>query len=38
MFGIGVLLVVATVILLFYPRKTREEELASAAVKEVSFH
>lgn len=33
-FGIGVLLIVATVILLFYPRKTREEELANAAVKQ----
>ena len=34
-FGIGVLLIATTVILLFYPRKTKEEELASVAVKQV---
>ncbi|KAK3699429.1 hypothetical protein QZH41_018590 [Actinostola sp. cb2023] len=33
--GIGVLLVLITIVMLFYPRKTREEELAGSSARKV---
>ncbi|XP_048588831.1 transmembrane protein 218 [Nematostella vectensis] len=34
-FGIGVLLIVVTLVMLFYPRKTRQEELGGRSSKQV---
>ena len=37
MFGIAIALAAVTVIMLFWPRKTKEEELAGSLTKKVMF-